>query len=163
MFGYTIVKKIYINRLIEECDLLYTLNENLLKTNQEVADANHKFVSKIEEVTAERDSIITSVAPEWDLDLNQPMAKTLREWLEIKEKHIEKLDKENGDLRLRARMAEQAVDMQLGKIVHLEGLNRELTETSRTPLPASESDHGVDWDVERSQPMWITMGDQSRS
>ena len=42
----------------------------------------------------------------------------------------------------------------------LEQLNRELTETSRTPLPASESDHGVDWDIDRNQPMWITMGDQ---
>lgn len=98
MFGYTIVKKIYIKRLKEELALLYDLNE--------------------------------------------------------------KLDKEAGALRLRARMADQAVDMQLGKIAHLEQLNRELTEMSRTPLPASESDHGVDWDIDRNQPMWITLGDQ---
>ena len=98
MFGYTIVKKIYIKRLKEELTLLYDLNE--------------------------------------------------------------RLDKETGELRLRARMADQAVDMQLSKIVHLEQLNRELTEMWRTPLPASESDHGVDWDLDRNQPEWITMGDQ---
>ena len=76
MFGWQIVQRAWVKRILEEQRHLYELNDNLLNINQQLADANHKFVS---------------VAPEWDLDLNQPMAKTLREWLEIKEKHIEEL------------------------------------------------------------------------
>lgn len=135
MFGYTIVEKIYIKRLKEELELLYDLNQTLDKESSELrlqarmADQavdmqlgkivhleqlNRELTSKVEEVTAERDSIITSVAPEWDLDLNQPMAKTLREWLEIKEKHIEELTNtiaaltgENEELKLRLKVWEE--------------------------------------------------------
>ena len=81
MFGYTIVKKIYIKRLKEELELLYDLNQ--------------------------------------------------------------KLDKETGELLLRARKADQAVDMQLGKIVHLEQLNRELIETQETLVIAIEAQEPV--------------------
>ena len=88
MFGYKLLPTQTYNNLTNEAFVLHEAN---LKLEEEVAQLRDKLTQTVE----------------WDIDLNQPMSKTLSEWLEIKEKHLEELTNtiaaltgENEELKL---------------------------------------------------------------
>ena len=89
--------------------------------------------------------------------------KRLKEELVLLYDLTEKLDKETGELLLRAGTAERATVVQLKRIAHLEEHNRKLLAELKVVDVIREGElqaHSDDWDVERNQPVWITMGDQ---
>ena len=80
MFGYTIVKKIYIKRLKEELQFLNDMNQKLDNEASELK--------------------LRARMVEWDLDRNQPMRTTMLEQIETREQIIAALTGENEELRL---------------------------------------------------------------
>ena len=77
MFGYTIVKKLYVKRLKEELALLY-----------------------------ERDQKKEQPSVDWDIDRNQPMWITMGDQIEAQEQIIATLIGENEELKLQIKELE---------------------------------------------------------
>ena len=83
--------------------------------------------------------------------------KRLKEELALLYFLNERLDKETGELLLRAVTAERATVVQLKRIAHLEEHKRKLLAELKAVDVIREGElqaHSDDWDVERNQPVW---------